>query len=615
MDLTTTILASSVCANALAFLQLSKANKGDRTLKRLSSDMNKLAQLVGISQESAEYIQQLELSTLLFNQSEDSILVADPNGVITSANPSYYKKTGYTANEVVGSQLGVGIRVAEHCIGTYIELAITSGVSSVEGLTERADSTIFPELYTITPIIKDGQIKSLVMFARDISVQKEREGKLIREVKRDTLTGVFNRSGFDGQLASAIKGLDALGESTDYQVGLVFLDLDEFKPVNDTYGHDIGDRLLIAVADRLNDCVGEVDTVARLGGDEFVCIFPLCKNKDDLKEKAQTILDAMRTPVETDVVNLTIKCSIGAACYPSDADTQELLLKASDVAMYQAKMAGKNQIRVYDAEFKTMEQELEELSVALEKAAAENLLSLAFRPVYSDGGDVFYFDVLLRWFHEGEEIPPFKFVKVAEMYGLMQQLYDFTLRQMAFSPVVKRMLASGAQFSIKFEEKAVKNDQFAQSLVDHLASLSIPKEQIIVRVDEQVVAANYKASLSNINYLEESGVKVCLDDFCVGDFSILNRIALKSSFAKLPRELVKEMTSDRNKVHVLASIFALASAMDTVIVIEGVESREAYKLFGEYGAQFMQGDYLSEVILEKHMPLDISELSLDGAFS
>lgn len=609
MDITTTILASSIGANAIGLIHLLRTHESTQNIKRMASDINKLGKLLTISQESAEYIEQLELATLLFNQSEDSILVATPDGKITSANPSYYRKTGYSQETVAGSHLGFGLTVTDQCFSYYVEKAIANGVSSVEGVSERSDSTMFPEIYTITPIMKDGHIKSIVLFARDISVQKEREGQLIREVKRDKLTGVFNRSGFDGQLKSAIQSFDSFSSQQEFQVGLVFLDLDEFKPVNDTYGHDIGDRLLIAVAERLKECVGEIDTVARLGGDEFVCIFPVCKDKNDLESKAQNILDAMRTPVKTDAVNLTIKCSIGAACYPIDASNQEELLKASDVAMYQAKTAGKNQIRVYDAQFKSIEQEFEELSIALEKAANNNELTLAFRPVFNDGGEVFYFDVLLRWFHEGVEVPPAKFIQVAEMYGLMQQLYDFTLRQLAFSPAVKRMLEAGALFSIKFEEKAIKDDGFAHELVNRLMALSLPKEKIIVRVDEQVVAVNYKAALSNINYLEEYGVKVCLDDFCVGDFSILNRIALKSSFAKLPRELVNEMAADANKAHALVSIFALASAMDTVIVIEGIESAQSYKMFGEYGAQFMQGDYLSGVILEPDMPISLTSLA------
>ncbi len=610
MDIQTAILISSLGGNVISALAFNKLAIGMQNFKHVATDISTLSKVVELNQESEDFIEQLELATLLFNQSADSILVSTPDGVITSANPAFFKKTGFSQDDVLGQVIGFNSTgIDESFEGSFNRAMSDDGVATLEIITEKKDKTSIPELCTISPIYKDDEIKSVVVFARDISEQKERENRLIREAKHDKLTGVYNREGFDSRLNSAIETLNAHSDDcTGKEVGVVFLDLDEFKPVNDTYGHDVGDSLLIAVAERLKESIGELDTVARLGGDEFVAVFPMCDGKKDLQEKAKRILYAMREPVVTDAVTLTIKCSIGAAAYPSDAQNQEELIKASDVAMYQAKSAGKNQIRIYDEHFKTEDQEFEALSELIEHAAVEDEFDIALRPVYNDSGDVYYFDILLRWFRDEGEIKPAKLVKVAEKHDQMQLLYDFILRKLAFSPKIKQLMAENALFSIKLEEKAIKSDSFSEQLLEKLDNLGIPKSQIVIRVDEPIVAKNYKVAVANINHLEMNGVKVCLDDFCTGEFSILSRLSICSTFAKLPRELVNEMIRDKNKAHSLGAIFALAEAMGCVIVIEGIESEDAYKTFAEHGARYLQGDFLSRVLLEKDLPESIFEL-------
>ncbi|EGR2229488.1 sensor domain-containing diguanylate cyclase [Vibrio parahaemolyticus] len=187
---------------------------------------------------------------------------------------------------------------------------------------------------------------SYIVILEDSSKQKEREGLLIREAKSDKLTGLLNRKGFDERLGSAIKGNQ---EDSKFKVGVLFIDLDEFKPINDTYGHDAGDLMLISVAERLSSTVEDFETAARIGGDEFVCIFPVCESLDDLRSKGERILKAVALPVETnddEIGSLIVKCSIGGALYDSSISSADELMKKADEAMYDAKKSGKNQIRV-----------------------------------------------------------------------------------------------------------------------------------------------------------------------------------------------------------------------------------------------------------------------------
>lgn len=185
-----------------------------------------------------------------------------------------------------------------------------------------------------------------VVILEDSSKQKEREGLLIREAKSDKLTGLLNRKGFDERLGSTINDIS---KNSKYKVGVLFIDLDEFKPINDTYGHDAGDLMLITVAERLSSVVEDFETAARIGGDEFVCIFPVCESLNDLKDKGEKILKAVALPVDTndnEIGSLVVKCSIGGALYDSSVSDADELLKKADEAMYEAKKSGKNQICV-----------------------------------------------------------------------------------------------------------------------------------------------------------------------------------------------------------------------------------------------------------------------------
>lgn len=602
MEINSLILASSIASNILLFSGFRKQTT--QNVKRLSSiacDINNLSKMVALDTENEAYLEQLELSTLLFNQSADSILIADANGIISEANPAFYSHTGYTREDVLGKSLGFCFNVISsvNSFGDYVEKARNEGVVTVEIFTERNDLSTFPELATISIVKKGDEVENIVVFSRDISEQKAREGQLLREVKRDKLTGIFNRDGFESRLFAAIQTADESGGESC--VGLLFLDLDEFKPINDNYGHDVGDQILITVANRIEALCSEVDTVARLGGDEFVCVFPFCGSREELEEKGENIIRALEEFISGPDYSVRVGCSIGGAMYPSDAKSVATLIKASDVAMYQAKTAGKNQIRLYDPTFKSKEQQYEEMAEKIFSAARKNKFNIVLHPVFNSSGDVYSYDVMLRWNVNGEPVAPDLFIEVAEKHGLMNELYDYTLRTLAFNVDVKKEISAGRLFSIKLEKSAIQSADFSSKFAAKLDNLGLPKKNIIVRVDEQVVAAAMTESTANISYFEQQGINVCLDDFCAGNFSILERLSLHSTLAKLPRELVNQVEESNNKLHILNSIFALATGMNTVVMVEGVNSKKAMDLFFEHGVQFVQGNYLSK-------PFALSEL-------
>lgn len=228
----------------------------------------------------------------------------------------------------------------------YIEYqslyASSGGFGQVDFPVRRVDQTLKLGVAKLTQLESD----LYLLLIEDSSVQKERETKLIREAKSDKLTSLLNRKGFDERLESALQGYDS---SSGYSVGVLFIDLDEFKPINDTFGHDAGDLMLITVAERLSVSVEDYETTARIGGDEFVCIFPVCESLDEIIQKGEKILKAVAQPVDASSLGLgelIVKCSIGGALVDPNDVSATSLLKRADEAMYIAKKSGKNKISV-----------------------------------------------------------------------------------------------------------------------------------------------------------------------------------------------------------------------------------------------------------------------------
>ncbi|HAS8540903.1 TPA: GGDEF domain-containing protein [Vibrio vulnificus] len=261
----------------------------------------------------------------LIHKLQCAVAVLDSFDVIQQFNPAFERMFGEVAIE------------SSMFFSDLIELDNNDGTAFVRN-TDGELNKVFLQKQALAG-------DSCFVLLYSIEQYVEREQALIMAAKTDKLTGLLNRKGFDERLAEA---LPLAGEGDDSQLGLLFIDLDEFKPINDTYGHDAGDALLIAVAKRLDASSPDYATIARLGGDEFVCLIPALSNSDELASVANAILDEVARVVEFDNHNLVVKCSIGGTLYPSKATSKEELFKQSDEAMYLAKKAGRNQVFIHN---------------------------------------------------------------------------------------------------------------------------------------------------------------------------------------------------------------------------------------------------------------------------
>ncbi|MBU2896026.1 sensor domain-containing diguanylate cyclase [Vibrio hepatarius] len=286
--------------------------------------------------------QDIPYETVLENIRDAVILVSEGHKVLFH-NGAF---TRLVSGESNSSLKGLDFWSFFAAANPYVEYKTVLKEALIEGTTDFPVRSLNQTLTLTVGTFISSDNGSYIVILEDSSKQKEREGLLIREAKSDKLTGLLNRKGFDERLGAAIKDNQ---EDSKFTVGVLFIDLDEFKPINDTYGHDAGDLMLISVAERLSSTVEDFETAARIGGDEFVCIFPVCESLDDLSSKGERILKAVALPVETnddDIGSLIVKCSIGGALYDSSISSADELMKKADEAMYDAKKSGKNQIRV-----------------------------------------------------------------------------------------------------------------------------------------------------------------------------------------------------------------------------------------------------------------------------
>ena len=268
----------------------------------------------------------------------ESALILDENGAITYHNKQLSQLVGET--EAV-SLIGVSFSSLLATPAEFEQCTFVVGqVNEMKDIPIRkSDQGLVITQIRVLPLASG----KLGVVIKDSSNARNREIMLIREAKTDRLTGLLNRKGFDERLEATIAGCSL---ESGFVVGVLFIDLDEFKPVNDTYGHDAGDRMLTSVAVRLEEVLQEHETAARIGGDEFVCILPVCESTDDLLERGFQILKAVANPVEFEGHELIVKCSIGGAIFSEDLSTSDELLKRADEAMYVAKNSGKNQVKV-----------------------------------------------------------------------------------------------------------------------------------------------------------------------------------------------------------------------------------------------------------------------------
>jgi diguanylate cyclase (GGDEF)-like protein/PAS domain S-box-containing protein len=435
-----------------------------------------------------------------------------------------------------------------------------------------------------TPLRIDG-------VASDITERRSHAERMAHQANHDALTGLPNRNLLADRIVQAL----AQARRNQQQVAVLFLDLDGFKFVNDSYGHSFGDALLRTVAARLGAVVRDTDTIARLGGDEFVILLPGMARGDDAVQVASKVLDAFKVPIAQDGRELHLSASIGISRFPQDGDSCDLLLQHADVAMYRAKANGRNGHQSYSIEMGAQAQQRVELEGALRSALERGQLALHYQPqIDRQDGRIVGVEALLRWQHPTLGlVPPARFIPLAEETGLIIPIGEWVLRTAcAQAQAWQQAGHQGLSVAVNMSAKQFQQQDVPALVREVLATTGLPARCLELELTESVLMHDTDATVETMRQIKRLGVRLALDDFGTGYSSLSYLKRFPIDVLKIDRSFTLEVTSDDGAASITRAIIAMARSLNMTTVAEGVETQAQLDFLGALGCDVMQGYHI-----------------------
>jgi diguanylate cyclase (GGDEF)-like protein len=379
-------------------------------------------------------------------------------------------------------------------------------------------------------------------------------------------------------------------------VAVAFLDLDQFKRINDTLGHSVGDALLRGVAERLRECLREGDTIARLGGDEFTLILTDLAKPGDVAEVAKKLLGSFSTPFYVEGRELFVTASIGISIYPTDGETAETLLKHADTAMYRAKDLGRNHFQLYVSSMNARVSERLAIETGLRHALERNELRLVYQPqIDLKSNELIAVEVLLRWHRpDGETVPPSDFIPVAEETGLIVPIGEWVLRTACRQAVAWHVAgAIGLQVSVNISGRQFRHGGLVESIRTTLDTTGLDPRNLELELTESIIQ-NAEATIATLRELSEMNVQIAIDDFGTGysSLSYLNRLPINK--LKIDRSFMKDLPHHSDGCAIVSAIITLAHSLRLKAVAEGVELPEQMEFLRAHNCDGVQGFLISK---------------------
>jgi len=542
-----------------------------------------------------------ELLTLADN-SPDMIVRYDQDCRRTYVNLAYTAASGLTLEEALGKSplelWGVSTTSAATFQAMLEGVLATGEAAKIELLGRQRDGTDFCYLLQAVPKYDGaGNIVSVLTSARDITEIDHYRKQIHHQAFSDALTGLPNRA----LLFDRIRQVIADAAYHGHQFGLMMLDLDNFKEINDTMGHGVGDALLCTAANRLLASVRSYDTVARLGGDEFLVLLPNMRRGDDLATIAGKILHELAEPFVLDGQELFVTCSIGIALYPGDSTEIEALYKYADSAMYHAKKMGRNNFQFYEPEFTVRSQERMETETALRKAQKKGELVLYYQPqIELQTGRLVSAEALLRWQRPGHGMmAPDRFIPTAEASGLILGIGEWVLLSACQDAVCwNRERATPVRVAVNLSTRQFIRNDLVGSVRRVLAETGCNPAWLELEITESLLMEDNNEVATMLAALHGMGLSISIDDFGTGysALSYLNRFPV--SQIKIDRSFVNEIPAQKNKCELVKAMLSIASALHLESVAEGVETIEQAEYLMAHGCRLAQG-----YLFGKPMPL------------
>ncbi|RKQ87700.1 PAS domain S-box-containing protein/diguanylate cyclase (GGDEF)-like protein [Solirubrobacter pauli] len=545
----------------------------------------------------------------LVRHSSSVVVVIDADTLVLWVTESVERVLGLSPSTLIGRPLLDRVHREDRGIAEelHAELLTGSGTREVTLRLEDGSGTVRHVEVIAENHIDDPLIGGVLLNLRDVTQHLALENQLRRQAFHDTLTGLPNRALFEDRLAQALARERRHGGA----VGVLFVDLDDFKLVNDSLGHAAGDELLRAVATRLADGLRDTDTAARFGGDEFAVLLPeLVDGLAEAEGVAERLRAALQLPVDVRGQALTLTASVGIAL-AAGGDTSEDVLRNADVAMYAAKERGKGRLAAFEREMHERAVERLELGRDLECALGRGQLSLAYQPIVRlEDHTLFGVEALLRWEHPcSGPISPARFIPIAEATGLIVPIGEWVLRTAC------RQLAEwedpALQLSVNVSVRQLADPGFVATVADVLAETGIAPQRLTLELTEGLLADDGEDTLERFRALKVLGVRLAIDDFGTGYSALSYLRAFPIDVLKIDRSFLRGVTEDAERARLVHGIIEMGRSLQLAIVTEGIEEPAQAALMHELRAELGQGYLFSRpvppdriaVLLEHGMPV------------
>lgn len=605
----------------LAIVPITKANGEKGWIEAYKSPMvvdGKVMGTVGffrditdIKQNEEKLLQrERELQSLIDN-TPDTIIRYDLNARRLYANTPKLKRIGIESGKLIGttpSEYPGGEAYVKY--EEKIKGVISSATPDFLELHGKADngSTWFIHVRIVPEFGEQGQVIGVLAVERDITELMEYRERIHYLAYYDALTGLPNRTLFADRVSQVL----ADASWHEQRFGLMMLDLDRFKEVNDTLGHQAGDDLLVAVAQRLNASVRSYDTIARLSGDEFAILLPELRNPDDLATIARKINDEIAKPFLIHKKELFISTSIGIAIYPNDGDDRATLFKSADVAMYHAKSYGRNNYQFYSRELGSKASEYIMLGASIRQALKNAEFELFYQPqVDLMNGAIVGAEALLRWRNpQLGVVMPDRFVKVAEESGLIVEIGEWVLRE-ACNAVVRlnryRPDDGPLSMAVNLSSRQFLYNDLLASVKEILAETGCRPEWLKLEITESLLLEDSQEIINTLSLFKEMGITISIDDFCTGYSAMSYLGQFPISQVKIDRSFVRDIAAKQDKLELITAIIRIAHALRLELVAEGVESKQQANLLKIQGCTIAQGYFFGKPMRLRHLELILAD--------
>jgi diguanylate cyclase (GGDEF)-like protein/PAS domain S-box-containing protein len=541
--------------------------------------------------ETAQAKQQIRLLSQAVRQSPVAVIITDPKVRVEYVNPAFEWMTGYRAEEILGKNPD-----AQQSDGKspWLNLTLLQTLTSQRSwdgelnYKKKSGEYYWVRLH-IVPVMEDhGVVEHYLAIQEDITKQKDQERRLVHQAFYDTLTGLPNR-------ALVLDRLDQLlneAQRSKHQIAVMFLDLDDFKKVNDSLGHEEGDNLLMQAAKRLRESVREGDTVGRFGGDEFVVLLSNLDRASDTQPVALNLLKRFQEVFQSNGRDIILTASLGIAIYPNDGSTPSELLRNADSAMYYSKGIGRN---TYSYFTHAMNKEVSRRLILEEQmhgAVGRGEFSISYQPkVEVASGSIIGVEALIRWNNPVlGRVAPEEFIPIAEQTGLIVPIGHYVLSE-AMSMAVHWLAISNQEFNIaiNLSPRQFRDPQLVSSILSVLDKAMLPGDALELEITEGVLMNAYTHVNEALTKLTNLGITIAMDDFGTGYSSLSYLRRYPFNVLKIDRSFVDDIVADRGDRELIVAAIAMAHGMGLKVVAEGVETDQQLEMLSEYHCDIVQG--------------------------